>query len=293
MRHLPLTLCFILAAASAPALADPAPACAQCEQWNVTQKPFQVFGNTYYVGVKGLSSVLITSPEGHVLIDGGTPQSAAKIAASVHALGFKMEDIRLILTSHAHFDHAGGIAELQELSGALAVASPLAALAMMNGQVGPNDPQYRDATAYPPITDMRVVRDGETIEAGPLAITAHFTPGHTPGGTSWSWKSCEAGHCLNIVYADSLNPISREGFKFSASPDYPNALRDFEHSFATLAALPCDILLSAHPDASDMWGKLAKPAGKVALLDPQACRAYVTDARESLRKRLAREQAAP
>ncbi|HAT33753.1 MAG TPA: subclass B3 metallo-beta-lactamase [Janthinobacterium sp.] len=290
MRHLlaPLSLSLLLAVTAARAQ----PVCEPCEQWNATQKPFQVFGNTYYVGVKGLSSVLITSPEGHVLIDGGLPQSAPKIAASVRALGFKVEDIKLILTSHAHFDHAGGIAALQEMSGALAVASPLAALAMANGEVGPNDPQYGAATAYPPVSDMRVAHNGEVIAAGPLAITAHFTPGHTPGGVSWSWKSCEGARCLNIVYADSLNPTSRDGFKFTASADYPNALADFETSFATLAALPCDIVLSAHPEFSDMWGKLAKPreAGKNPLLDAEGCRKYVSSARESLRKRIAAEQ---
>lgn len=284
----------LLAAAlcAAPiARADAVAPCDLCAQWNAPQKPFQVFGNTYYVGVRGLSSVLITSPTGHVLIDGGLPQSAPLIAANIRALGFRIEDVKLILNSHAHFDHAGGIAELQRLSGALVVASSSAALALAAGQVGPDDPQHGEASPYPPVPDMRLAHDRENFAAGTLEVTAHVTPGHTPGGLSWSWRSCEGKVCANIVFADSLNPVARKGFKFGASDDYPNALADFERSFATLAALPCDILLSAHPDFSDMWGKLAKPreAGKNPLVDPEACRKYVAGARDSLAKRLALE----
>jgi len=278
--------------AVAAAHAGPPPACTMCEQWNAPQKPFQVYGNTYYVGVKGLSSALITSPAGHVLVDGGLPQSAPLIAANIRALGFRVEDIKLILNTHAHFDHAGGIAELQRMSDALVVASSSAALALATGQVGPNDPQYGTATSYPPVPDMRLVHDRETITAGTIEVTAQFTPGHTPGGVSWTWRSCEGSRCLNVVFADSINPVSREGFKFSADSDYPNALQDFERSFKTLAALPCDILLSAHPDFSDMQGKLLKwrETGKNAFIDAEGCRKYVAAARISLSKRIAAER---
>ncbi|MEC5160507.1 MULTISPECIES: subclass B3 metallo-beta-lactamase [unclassified Janthinobacterium] len=277
--------------ASAHARADPAPACELCAQWNAPQKPFQVFGNTYYVGVTGLASVLITSPSGHVLVDGGLPQSAPLIAANIRALGFKLDDIKLILNSHAHFDHAGGIAELQRLSGALVVASPSAALALAAGQVGPDDPQYGAATPYAPVLDMRLAHDGEAIAAGAIEVTAHVTPGHSPGGLSWSWKSCEGKVCANVVFADSLNPYSRKGFKFGASEDYPNALQDFQRSYATLAALPCDIMLTGHTDA-ELFTKQAKPreAGKNPFVDPEACRKYVAAARDALTKRIATER---
>lgn len=282
----------LLLAATTAAAADSAPACPACAEWNAPQKPFAVFGNTYYVGVRGLSAILVTSPAGHLLIDGGLPQSAPRIAANIRALGFRIEDVKLILVSHAHFDHAGGLAELQRLSDATVVASPSAALALVNGQVGRDDPQYGAATPFPPVSDMRVARNGETLIGSPVPVTAYFTPGHTPGGVSWTWKACEGARCLHIVYADSLDPVSADGFKFGASADYPNALADFERSFKTLATLSCDILLSAHPEFSDTWGRLAKQreAGSNAFVDTQACRKYVAAAHAKLNQRIAAER---
>ncbi|MDC8756352.1 subclass B3 metallo-beta-lactamase [Janthinobacterium fluminis] len=274
------------------ARADTPPDCELCAQWNAPQKPYQVFGNTYYVGPKGVGSVLITSPSGHVLVDAGLPQSAPLIAASIRALGFKVEDIKLILNTHAHFDHAGGIAELQRLSGAPVVASASAALALATGQVGPDDPQYGELTPFAPVPDMRLAHDGETLSAGAIEVTAHVTPGHTPGGISWTWKSCEGKVCAHIVFADSVGAFSRKGFKFSANEDYPNVLQDFQRSFATLAALPCDVLLTGHPDAADVAARLARPreAGKSAFVDPEACRKYVAKGRDNLSRRLATER---
>lgn len=274
---------------SALAMAAPAPT---PPDLNADQAPFKLYANTYYVGTQGLSSVLITSPEGHVLIDGGLPGSAPKIIANIAALGFRIEDVRLIMNSHGHIDHAGGLGELQRRSDALVVASPSAALDLAAGEVGPDDPQYHAAARYPPVTDMRLARDGNRFPTGPLTLTAHATAGHTPGGLSWSWQSCEAGRCLQMVYADSLEPVSRPGFRFSASSEYPNALADFEHSFATLEKLPCDVLVTAHPEASQLWQKLAASAaqGADAFVDPQACRAYAAAARTALAARLEAEK---
>ena len=274
---------------SALAMAAPAPT---PPDLNADQAPFKLYANTYYVGTQGLSSVLITSPEGHVLIDGGLPGSAPKIIANIAALGFRIEDVRLIMNSHGHIDHAGGLGELQRRSDALVVASPSAALDLAAGEVGPDDPQYHAAPRYPPVTDMRLARDGNRFTAGPLTLTAHATAGHTPGGLSWSWQSCEAGRCLQMVYADSLEPVSRPGFRFSASSEYPNALADFEHSFVTLEKLPCDVLVTAHPEASQLWQKLAASAtqGTDAFVDPQACRAYAAAARTALAARLEAEK---
>ena len=274
---------------SALAMAAPAPT---PPDLNADQAPFKLYANTYYVGTQGLSSVLITSPEGHVLIDGGLPGSAPKIIANIAALGFRIEDVRLIMNSHGHIDHAGGLGELQRRSDALVVASPSAALDLAAGEVGPDDPQYHAAARYPPVTDMRLARDGNRFTAGPLTLTAHATAGHTPGGLSWSWQSCEAGRCLQMVYADSLEPVSRPGFRFSASSEYPNALADFEHSFATLEKLPCDVLVTAHPETSQLWQKLAASAaqGADAFVDPQACRAYAAAARTALAARLEAEK---
>ncbi|PHV32766.1 subclass B3 metallo-beta-lactamase [Janthinobacterium sp. BJB312] len=273
----------------------PTPGCDVCATWNADQAPFRIFGNTYYVGVKGLSSVLVTSPQGHVLIDGGLPESAPKIIANIAniaTLGFRIEDVKLILNSHGHIDHAGGLAELQRRSNALVAASPSAALDLASGEVGPDDPQYHALPKYPPVKDMRLARDGGQFNVGPVNVTAHATPGHTPGGLSWTWQSCHGPRCLNMVYADSVNAVSRPGFKFSASSEYPNAVADLRHSFETLEKLPCDVLISAHPEASQLWERLeaSATAGSEAFIDPQACRAYVAAARNVLESRLEQER---
>ena len=166
--------------------------CSFCKQWNQPQKPFKVYGNTYYVGTKELSAMLITSPKGHILLDGALPQSAPLIAASIKALGFRLRDIKLILNSHAHFDHGGGIAALQQLTGAQVAASVHGARVLEEGEVGNDDPQYDTVKPMrsPKVAKVRGVADGETVQLGTLAVTAHLTPGHTPGSTTWTWKSC-------------------------------------------------------------------------------------------------------
>jgi metallo-beta-lactamase class B len=265
------------------------PPCSQCAEWNIPQDPIRLYGNTYYVGVHGLTSILITSPQGHVLIDGGTTESGPKIAASVRALGFRMEDVKLILNSHVHYDHAGGIAELQRLSGAVVAASEPTALVLKSGNSGPDDPQYGILPSIPTVTNVKVVKDGEVLRVGPLTLQAHLTPGHTPGGTTWTWQSCERDRCLNMVYADSLAAISADGFRFSNSKTYPKARQDFARSFATLSALPCDILLSPHPNLVDLWERLMRrdQGGDAnALVDPTACKRYADNARANLQKRL-------
>jgi metallo-beta-lactamase class B len=277
--------------------------CSNCAQWNVSQKPFRVYGNTYYVGVRGLSSILITSPQGHILIDGDLAESAPKIAANIQALGFRVKDVKLILNSHVHFDHAGGLAELQKLSGAQVAASPPAARVLKAGHSGPDDPQYGIALSITPIAKVKVIKDGETLHVGPLALTAHFTPGHTPGGTSWTWQSCDRAasegtpsggdqdRCLNIAYIDSLRAISAPSFHFSNNPAYPNVRAGFEKSFATVAALPCDILLTPHPEVSDLWDRLAKrdQGDANAFIDPGMCKQLAQSAKADFDKRMADE----
>src|SRR5580700_496981 len=143
--------------------AVPGYASAACEDCNVSQEPFRIYGNTYYVGVRGLSAILITSPQGHVLIDGDLPESAPKIVASIKALGFRIKDVKLILNSHVHYDHAGGIAALHRLSGATVAASKFTARALEDGHSGPNDPQYGALPPIQPVAHVRVIKDGETL----------------------------------------------------------------------------------------------------------------------------------
>jgi len=273
----------LLAAAGAMCLTTALAAQDARAAWNAPQPPARLFGNVYYVGPRGVSAVLITAPGGHVLLDGALPESVPGIVAGIRALGFRVEDVKLILNSHVHYDHAGGIAELQRLSGAAVAATAASARVLESGRSGDDDPQFGELPEIARVTNVRVVKDGETLRVGELALTAHATGGHTPGGTSWSWRSCQDGRCLDLVYADSLTAVSADGFKYSASPQ---ALRAFERSFDTLARLPCDVLLTPHAEASDLWNRL----GAGTLVDPAACRRYVEAARTRLRTRLAAEK---
>jgi len=262
-------------------------------RWNQPQAPFKIYGDTYYVGTHGLSAVLVTSKQGHVLIDGALPESAPLIVANIRSLGFRIEDVKLILNTHVHFDHAGGLAELQRLSGADVKASPSSAKVLISGEVGKDDPQYGTLPATSPVAKVTTFKDGGTLRVGSITMTPHLTPGHTPGGTSWAWRACEASRCFNVVYADSLNPIAAPGYSFAGHAHEPNGQRQLEASFATLAALPCDILLTPHPEFSDMFGKLAQRNGDSSVepfVDATACRRYVDAHRQRLQQRLIDEQ---
>jgi metallo-beta-lactamase class B len=261
--------------------------------WSQPQKPFRIYGNTYYVGTVGLSAILIASPQGDILIDGTLPQNAPLIEANIRALGFRVRDIRVILNSHAHPDHAGAIAELARASGAQVYASTASVRALTTGGDDPEDPLYGDTSRYPAIAHVSVVRDGETIHVGDNALTAHYTPGHTPGGTSWSWRSCEHDQCLNMVYADSLAAISRDGFRFTDDAIHPHRVEDFRHSLTVVAALPCDILMVPHPDAIGFMDKVAarnRGQRPDPLIDTRACQAYAAAAGARLDARLAQER---
>lgn len=266
--------------------------CPNCETWNAPQAPFRIYGNTYYVGPHGLSSILITSDAGHVLIDGGLAESAGQIATHIRRLGFRVEDVKLIVNSHVHFDHAGGIAELQRLSGARVVASKWTAEVMTKTGVGRNDPQYGVIPPIALVKDVEVISDGQKLKIESIVITAHLTPGHTPGGTSWTWQSCEGAKCLNIVYADSLTPVSADGFKFTRSTEYPTATQDFKKSFSFLRSVPCDILLTTHPDVSNFWERVDARAKRIKpdpMVDTLACRGLADRSEDALRKRVASE----
>lgn len=291
--HLVLTLCLLGLALPARSAT---PECAICIVWNAPQAPFHIYGNTYYVGVHGVSSLLIDTGKGLVLIDGDLPQSPPLIEANIKTLGFKLADIKLILNSHAHFDHAGGIAELQRLTGAPVLGSTWSAKVMRAGGVGREDPQYGVPLNIDPIKNVREVKDGEKVRLGSVVFTAHYTPGHTPGGTSWTWASCEKERCLNVVFADSLNAVSAPGFLFSNNSTYPQVLPDFEKSFRVVSALPCDILLTPHTDISDMLGKWQKQSQGVTpnpFIDANACRAFIDKSRQDLAARLEREKTNP
>lgn len=276
---------------------DPPHECEACAEWNLPRKPFRVFGNTYYVGTAGLGAILLTSDAGHVLLDGGLPQSAPLIDRGVRQLGFRPEEVRLIVNSHAHYDHAGGLAALQRLSGAEVAASATGARAIERGEPTPDDPQFgfgRAANSFPSVAKVRAVADGETLRVGGLAVTAHLTPGHTPGSTTWTWRSCEGARCVDVVYADSLNPVSAPGFRFTEDARTPSRVETFRRTIATVDRLPCEILLTVHPGFSGFDEKLARRARQAEpnpFIDAQACHAYAADAARRLDQRIVGENA--
>lgn len=261
-------------------------------EWNAPQTPFRIYGNTWYVGPHGLSAILVDTGKGLALFDGDLPESAAQVEAHVRELGLRVRDIKWILNSHAHADHAGGIAALQRASGAQVLASAGGARELELGGADPADPQYGFGLTYTPVPQVRVVRDGEVLQLGNMAVTAHYTPGHTPGSTSWTWTSCEGARCLHMVYADSLTALAAPGYRFG---DHPRYVAAFRRSIARIAALPCDILMTPHPGASDFWKRVARrtsPDDAAALIDAGACRAYAAAAIRTLDAGLAGERAA-
>ena len=231
----------------------------------------------------------------HLLIDAGLPQSAALIRANVESLGFRMRDVKLIVNSHAHYDHAGGIAELQRASGARVAASPWSAKVMKTGTSQPGDPQLGIAFAYPAVSNVETFAFEDTLRVGPIALVPHATGGHTPGGTSWSWRSCDAAGCLDFVYADSETPVSADDFLFTRNSTYPTAIADFERSFATLEHLSCDVLVTPHPAVSSLWDRVSPSDGTIgpAFVDRDACKRYAATARRALAQRVAKENGQP
>ena len=173
------------------------------------------------------------------------------------------------------------------------LASAASVRVLENGQPDRADAQYPNLTPMPPVARTRAVRDGETIHLGPLAVTAHFTPGHTKGGTSWTWQAEENGRTVNVVFADSLTALAAKGLRFSGNPLYPKARADVERSITTIQALPCDILVAAHPEAGGLWERKANQAalGNAAFIDANACRSYAVKARATLAQTLSAEAA--
>lgn len=267
--------------------------------WNDPQKPFNVFGNTWYVGTRELSAILITSAQGHVLLDGAVPESAPFIEKNIRELGFKVEDIKLILNSHAHIDHAGGIAALQRASGAVVAASAHGAQVLRDGTIGKDDPQFTKVKPFmsPKVAQVKVIGEGEVLKAGAIAVTAHMTPGHTPGSASYSWKSCDGAKCLDVVYADSLTAISLGDYRYLGGNGAPDVSKRFKDSIDKIGALKCDVLLTTHPGASGMMEKLgARTPAHNPFIDSAACRVLAEGAQAKLAARLASErgvQAAP
>ena len=258
-------------------------ACKSSDEWEKPAPPVRIFGNTYYVGTCGISSILITSAQGDILIDSGTEADADLVANNIKELGFRLSDVKYLLNSHEHFDHVGGMARLQQLTGAQLLASPGAARVLRTGVASPDDPQAGLSKPFPAARVDRIIQDGEMVRLGDTIVTAIATPGHTPGALTWRWGACDGGRCRQIVYADSLSPVSRDDYRFS---DHPAYLQAYRASIAKIAALDCDILITPHPSASGMPDRFALRA---PLENRNACRDYADSLTKKLDERLAKE----
>ncbi|KSB88326.1 subclass B3 metallo-beta-lactamase [Caulobacter vibrioides] len=279
------------AAAHDPLLAPIEPEYAA--RWLKPEAPIKVYGNSYVVGFGGLGVGLIKTSQGLILIDAALPQAVPAIEANIKALGFKVSDIKLILSTEPHYDHAGGLAALARDSGATVAASVPAAEALRHGRPGADDPQLGDLVPFPAVTRLRAVKDGEVIRLGDVAVTARATPGHTAGSMSWTWTSCERRDCKAVVFGSSLNPVSSDGYRFS-DPKNAGVVASFRRSFAVVRGLKCDVLISAHPDQSGGDERLARARRgdkPNPFVDPGACRAYADRYAARLEARLAKERA--
>lgn len=267
-----------------PAPASLAQACEGKDGWNDPAPPAHLFGNVYYVGTCGITSLLVTSQQGHVLLDGAASKAGPLIARNIQALGFKLQDVKTILNSHEHGDHAAGIAYLQRVTGATVLVREPAIATFERGHSDREDPQLLELPEFPPVAHVRAVADGETVKVGPLALTAHATPGHAPGGTSWSWRSCEGTRCLAFAYADSVSAISDKVYRYGDHPEYVAA---FRNGLDVITHLRCDVLLTPHPGASDLFERIA---GRAPLVDAGACERYADTGRGNLEARLRGER---
>jgi len=286
MRFFLPALAFSLTACGSGELApDAAIECDRCDDWNEPQDPFRVHGNTWYVGTDGLSSILIETGDGLILIDGGLPQSAALIDANIRELGFDPLLIKAILVSHVHYDHVGGVAALQRLSGANVYTSIAGSEPLARGTLSADDPQYLadpNEGRFPAVRQVVPVADGEIVKVGAVEVKAVYTPGHTPGGVTWTWQSCAMNTCYDVVYADSMSAVSSEQFRFGTS----GAAQALTESAGVIADLDCDILLSPHPFFFGMYDKLEKRDEGNPFVNNVACMMYAESSLGWLEQRL-------
>lgn len=251
--------------------------------WAAAAPPAHIHGKTYYVGTCGITALLVTSDAGHILFDAGPEEAGPLVAKNITELGFKLGDVRWIVTSHEHWDHVGALAELKRLTGAKVAALAVTAEVMASGKAHSEDPQYAIADAFTPVSVDRVLKDGQTIDVGDLQVTVHATPAHAPGSASWTWQSCAGDDCKTIAYADSATLISDDAYRFS---DHPIRIAEARRGLAKIKALPCDILITPHPGATDLFSRMK---GNSPLVDAKACHAYADAAEMRFASRLAKE----
>jgi metallo-beta-lactamase class B len=254
--------------------------------WTEPFPPYRIIGNVYYVGSKGLASYLISTSDGLILINSSLEASVPLIQASVEKLGFKFSDIKILLISHAHWDHCAGSALVKKLTGAKYM--------VMDGDVsvvesgGKTDFHYGNSpgTYYPPAKVDRVLHDGDEVRLGDTVLVAHLTPGHTKGCTTWTLQVAHGGKTYHVVIVGS--PNVNPGYKLVRNAKYPQIAQDYERMFQTLKALPCDVFLGAHGDYYGMEAKYArmKEGQPNPFIDPQDYRDFVTEKEAEFRAEL-------
>jgi len=261
-------------------------------EWTQPFPPFRIAGNLYYVGSKGLANYLITTPQGHILINSDLEANVPLIRASVEKLGFKFTDIKILLISHAHWDHNAASATIKKLTGA--------SYMVMDGDVpnvesgGKTDFQYgNDSSAlYPPTKVDRVLHNGDHVKLGDAVLVAHLTPGHTKGCTTWTMKVNDAGKSYDVVIVGS--PNVNDGYKLVNNTAYPGIASDYERMFTVLKSLPADIFLGAHGSYFNMEAKYArmKPGAPNPFVDPDGYKKFVSQKEQEFRDELAKQKGA-
>ena len=260
---------------------------------NRPAEPFRVIGNIYYVGAREISSFLIVTPEGHILIDSGFEETVPLVRDGVRKLGFRFEDIKILLNSHAHVDHAGGHALLKEMTGARIVMSARDAELLAQGGRGDVLPLSEELVAYRPALADRIVGDGDQVRLGGVVLNAHLTPGHTKGCTTWTTTVEEGGKRLDVVFFGSTTLLP--GVRLIGDPRYPNIADDFARTFGVLKALPCDVFLAPHGAMFGLEGKarrLASGARPNPFIDPEGYKSFIDRAEQAFLLQLEREKAA-
>ena len=259
--------------------------------WTTPFPPFRIAGNLYYVGSKDLAAYLVATPQGLILINANLPSSPPLIEKSVRALGFHFGDIKILLISHAHYDHCGGAAQILKLTGAkYEVMAPDVPVVESGGR---DDFQYAadKSMHFPPAHVGRVLHDGDTVTLGGTTLTAHLTAGHTKGTTTWTLEEPQDGRRMQVVIVGS--PNVNPGYKLVGNQAYPQIASDYERGFAVLRSLPCDIFLGAHGGYFGMVEKYSrwKTGDKQAFVDPAGYKAYVAERGQAFEAELHRQQA--
>jgi len=254
------------------------------QSWNQPVEPFKIAGNIYYVGASDLSSYLITTPKGHILLDSGLKETVPLIRAGIEKLGFRVADIKYLINSHAHYDHAGGLGELRRLTGAKLVISKGDAELLARG--GRDDPNFSDRFPFEPTAADTSFQDGWKLKHGGVTLTANVTPGHTKGCTTWTTTVMEGAKRLNVIFVCSS---TAPGYTLFKNEKYPGIVRDFEETFRRMKTLNVDIFLSSHASAFGMAAKvknLRLRALPNPFIDPDGYLEYIESTEKSFRRQL-------